>query len=208
MLLTFNLFYKAAFKIIQTFVTEKINRLMALLLFKWLTLSLLAFAAPTAGAGAGAKGPVAAEMRHPFYVSVTEISHNRQSQSLEITCKIFADDLEDILKKNYKTTVNLTAAAQQEQNDRLVNDYFTRHLALAADGRPVKLSFVGFEKDSESAYCYFEVPGIASLKKLDVSISILQDLTPEQINIMHVTVNGNRKSYKLNYPHKEASFAF
>lgn len=181
---------------------------MALLLYKWLTLSLLAFTAPAPGTSAGADAPAAAEVRHPFYVSVTEISHNRQSKSLEVTCKIFADDLEDILKKNYKTTVNLTAAAQQAQNDRLINDYFTRHLALATDGKPVKLSYVGFEKDSESAYCYFEVPNIAALQKLDVSISILQDLTPEQINIMHVTVNGNRKSYKLNYPHKQASFTF
>ena len=181
---------------------------MVPLLFKWLTLSLLAFGTPDPGESIAAGTPIAAEVRHPFYVSVTEIAHNPQSKSLEITCKIFADDLEDILKKNYKTTVNLTSAAQQEQNNRLVADYFTRHLALATDGRPVKLSFVGFEKDSESAYCYFEVSNIAALKKLDVSNSILQDLTSEQINIMHVTVNGSRKSYKLNFPNKQASFTF
>lgn len=155
-----------------------------------------------------ARPSTAAEVRHPFYVSVTEIAHNPQSKTLEITCKIFADDLEDILKKNYKTTVNLTSEAQHEQNNRLVSDYFTRHLALAADSKPVRLSFVGFEKESESAYCYFEVSGIAALKKLDVSNSILQDLTQEQINILHVTVNGSRKSYKLNFPHKQASFTF
>lgn len=181
---------------------------MALLLYKWLTLSLLALGAPSSTESVVASVPTATEVRHPFYVSVTEIAHNRQARSLEITCKIFADDLEDILKKNYKTTVDLTSEAQHEQNNRLVSDYFTRHLSLAADGRPVKLSYVGYEKDSESAYCYFEVTGIAALKKLDVSNSILQDLTPEQINIMHVTVNGSRKSYKLNFPHKLASFTF
>jgi hypothetical protein len=205
---TFNLFYKGAFKIIQTFVTEKRNRLMALLLYKWLTVSLLSFAAPAPVNLVATATPATAEMRHPFYVSVTEINHNRQAKSLEITCKIFADDLEDILKKNYKTTVDLNSKTQEEANNRLVSDYFSRHLSLSTDGKPVKLSYIGFEKDSESAYCYFEVSNIASLKKLDVSNSILQDLTPEQINIMHVTVNGSRKSYKLNAPHKEASFTF
>jgi hypothetical protein len=52
------------------------------------------------------------------------------------------------------------------------------------------------------------VTQLPSLKSLKVSNSILQDLTTEQINIMHVSVNGNRKSYKLDYPHKDASFTF
>lgn len=208
MRVTFNLFYKPAIKIIQTFVIEKINRLMALLLYKWLTVSLLLFTAPAPAAPPVNVPSASVEMRHPFYVSVTEINHNRQAKSLEVTCKIFADDLEDILKKNYKTPIDLASKAQQATTDRLVNDYFTHHLFLVADGKPVKLSYVGFEKESESAYCYFEVSNVASLKKLDVSNSILQDLTNEQINIMHVTVNGTRKSYKLNAPNKEASFTF
>jgi hypothetical protein len=181
---------------------------MALLLYKWLTASLLAFMAP-APLGSVAHTPVfPAELRHPFYVSVMEINHNRQTKSLEVTCKVFADDLEDILKKNYKTAVDLTSKPQQETINRLVNEYFTHHLSLAADGKPVKLSYIGFEKESESTYCYFEVPNVATVNKLDVTNSILQDLTPEQINIMHVTVNGNRKSYKLNASNKEASFTF
>ena len=181
---------------------------MALLLYKWLTVSLLAFTAPAPAVPVGGAPVPTAKARHPFYVSVTEINHNRQAKSIEITCKIFADDLEDVLKKNYKTTVDLGSQLQQAANNRLISNYFTSHLFLAADGKPVTLSYVGFEKDSESAYCYFEVPNIAAFKKLDVSNSILQDLTNEQINIMHVTVNGNRKSYKLNFPHKEASFTF
>ena len=208
MRVTFNLFYLAAFKIIQTFVTEKLNRLMALLLYKWLTLSLLTLSAPATFKPVPAEPVVATEVRHPFYVSVTEINHNRDTKSLEISCKVFAEDLEDILKKNYKTTVDLTVQSQQAQNNRLVSDYFTRHLALSIDGKPVRLSFVGFEKESESAFCYFEVPNVPALKTLQVSNTILQDLTTDEINIMHVTVNGSRKSYKLDYPHKDASFSF
>jgi hypothetical protein len=181
---------------------------MAILLYKWLTVSLLTLSAPSAIKSVPAEPLPATEVRHPFYVSVTEINHNRETKSLEITCKVFADDMEDILKKSYKTTVDLSAPGQQAQNNRLVSDYVTRHLDLAIDGKPAKLSFVGFEKDSESAYCYFEVPNVPTLKTLKVSNSILQDLNTEQINIMHVTVNGNRKSYKLDYPHKEAAFTF
>ena len=181
---------------------------MVVLLYKWLTVSLLTLSAPSVTKPVPAASALVTEVRHPFYVSVTEINHNRETKSLEISCKVFADDLEDILKKNYKTTVDLTAQSQQAQNNRLVSDYFTRHLGLSIDGKPVRLSYVGFEKESESAFCYFEVPNVPALKTLQVSNSILQDLTSEEINIMHVTVNGTRKSYKLDYPHKEASFSF
>jgi hypothetical protein len=116
--------------------------------------------------------------------------------------------MEGVLKQNYKTAVDLSNAAQQAQNDKLVADYIAKHLALSADGKALSLVYVGFEKDSESVFCYFEVKGIAAIKNLKLTSSILQDLTSDQINIMHVTVGGTRKSYKLDYPKKEASFSF
>jgi hypothetical protein len=145
---------------------------------------------------------------HPFYVSVTEIHHNQKEKSLEITCKVFIDDMEDALRKSYKTKVDFSNDELQIINNKLVADYFTKRLILSADGKPVKLNFIGYEKDSESVYCYFEVPNVVSVKKLDMINSILQDYIDSQINIVHVTFNGNRKSYKLDYPHKQVSFTF
>ncbi len=162
---------------------------MALLSFKWLLVSLVA-------------------LFHPFYVSVTEINHNAKDKTLEVSCKIFIDDMEDALKKNYAVSTDLSNEKQIAQNNRLINDYVSKHLSLIADGKAVKLQFVGFEKDKESVYCYFEVPHIATIKKIDLTNSLLQEMHQEQINIMHIVVNGARKSYKLDYPAKQASFSF
>ena len=70
------------------------------------------------------------------------------------------------------------------------------------------LSYIGFEKEKESAYCYFQAQNISSLKKIDIRNSILQDFTTDQINILHVTVNGKRQSTKLDYPNTSVSFSF
>ena len=40
---------------------------------------------------------------HPFHVSTTEINQNAKDKILEISCRIFTDDFESILEKNYKT---------------------------------------------------------------------------------------------------------
>jgi len=162
---------------------------MALLWVKWLATAMLSFF-------------------HPFYVSVTEINHNPKEQTLEVSCKMFAEDLEEILKKNYRTAIDLSSEKQQPQNEKMIQDYISKRLAIQANGKALKLNFIGFEKEAESVYCYFETEKVGAVKKLDVTDSILQDFSDKQINIIHVVVNNNRKSQKLDYPDKLASFSF
>lgn len=148
------------------------------------------------------------EKRHPFYVTVIEISHNAKDKNLEISCKIFADDLENTLKKNYKVSLDISHPKDQKQLDKMVNDYCTRHLQLKVDGKPVTLQYVGFEKEAESAWCYFQVPGIGSVKKLDATTDLLYEMYDSQISIMHASVGGVRKSLKLEYPATQMSFSW
>lgn len=145
---------------------------------------------------------------HPFYVSVTEVAHNASEKSLEVSCKFFADDFEHVLEKAYKIQLDITTEKDKASFDKFIPDYINKHLGIAADGKPVKLNYVGYEKDKESVYCYFEVTNQPSAKRLDVTNNLLYDLTPEQINIMHMTVNGKRQSSKLNYPDTKANFQF
>ena len=150
----------------------------------------------------------AASLLHPFYVSVTEVTQNSAAKSLEVSCKFFADDFEETLQNAYKTQLDITAEKERPTFDKLIPDYISRHLQLTADGKPVKLSYVGYEKDKESVYCYFEVLNLPSVKSLDVVNSLLHDFKPEQINIMHVIISGKRQSSKLDYPANKAGFTF
>jgi hypothetical protein len=145
---------------------------------------------------------------HPLYVSVTEINHNAAEKSLEISIKVFPDDLEQILEKNNKAQLDILAEKDKSRFDQYIPSYFDKNLLLTVDGKQVKLSYVGFEIEKESAYCYFEVKNIASVKKIDVTNSILYDFNDTEMNIMHVTVGGSRKSGKVNYPEKAANFSF
>lgn len=152
--------------------------------------------------------PVNVFASHPFYVSVTEMQYNAKTASLEISCKMFAEDFEDVLKQTYKTSVNLGNDKLQVQNNKWINDYILKHFSLTIDSKVAVLKFVGFEKEKESAYCYFEVLNVPAIKRMTVNNTILYDYKQEQINIMHIIVNGNRKSTKLNFPANEVSFIF
>jgi hypothetical protein len=175
---------------------------MVALMYQWFLLSFVGlFAAPTMKVGEGSAF-------HPFYVSVAEINYNAAEKNLEISCKIFADDFEAALKKNNKVAVDLASEKTKAANDAFIAAYVRQHLTIVADGKPLTLQYVGFEKEKEAAWCYFEVPLTAVPKKFDVHNSILHDFTNDQINLIHVNVGGKRQSTKLNFPDKAASFVF
>lgn len=176
---------------------------MVAFLYKWLFVSLWPiWLSPQMNAK-----NIAAQ-QHPFYISVTEINHNSKDQTLEISCKMFFDDLEQTLEHNYKTQLDITDAQQKSTTDKLIADYVKRHLAIVANNKPAALQYVGYEVDKESAYCYFQIGSVANVKKLTITNSLLYDFNTGQINIMHVIVNGHRQSTKLDYPKQQASFTF
>ena len=145
---------------------------------------------------------------HPFYISVTEINHNPKEKTLEVSCKMFADDFEKVINRNYKLQLDIGTLKDKTKYDHFISAYFTTHLGMSADGKNLKINYVGFEKEKESVYCYFQVVNLPYLKNLEITNSILHDLNENQINIIHVMVLGKRQSTKLDYPSINARFSF
>jgi len=170
---------------------------MAASLFKWLFASAFL---PFALAFATAK--------HPLYICVTQINHNAKDKTLEISCKMFTNDFESVLEKLTHSKVDLSDPAGKKSADKLIADYISRHLQLKVDGRPVVLQYAGNEKEADGTWSYFQVNNVPAVKRIDIVNSLLYDGFDQQINIMHVTVGGVRKSSRLNYPDTAVSFEF
>ncbi len=160
---------------------------MANSLFQWLMMSLFT-------------------VLHPLYISVIDINHNAKDKSLEISVRIFTDDFEGTLKKYNNTKIDLSHPADKAAADKLVSTYILNKLQIKADNKPLALHYVGFEQQQESIWAYFEVPAVNSVKKIEVTTSILYDYQEKQINIIHAKVNGTEKSFRLDNPKNYASF--
>ena len=145
---------------------------------------------------------------HPLYISVTEINHNTKDKILEVSCKIFTNDFEAVLEKMSGGRVDLSAAAAKAASDKLIDAYVEKHLRLKVDGKPVVLHFVGSEQENDGTWSYFQVNDVPAVKRVDAVDELLYDSFNQQINIMHVTVGGQRKSFRLDYPEAAAAFEF
>ncbi len=146
---------------------------------------------------------------HPIYVSVTEMELNSSQKTLEVSCKLFTDDFEKVLRAQTKAPVDLiNPGARKAAMDKLVNEYVQAHLKISADGNPLNLNYLGYEIIEEGVNSYFEVPNIDKLKNVAVFNNLLYEYSEQQMGLIHVTVSGNRKSTKLNYPETKASLSF
>ena len=143
---------------------------------------------------------------HPYYMSVTELEYKSADKEIQISSKIFIDDLEYALQEEYKTKVEILNAADQKKNEALLDKFFRKHLKLSVDGKPVSYQLIGFEREEEAIWTYLVVKNISKLKSATVFNDLLYNYRDDQINIIHFKNNNDRKSHRLTFPDKQVSF--
>lgn len=141
--------------------------------------------------------------KHPFHLSSTELNYNSKENTLELSCRVFTDDFEATLAKDFKIKADLSAESKHKIMDAYVKKYALANLGLKGNSKVLVLNYIGFEKDNEAIIIYLESEQIKGLKKLEMTNSILYDQFDDQSNIIHITNNGKRNSSKLDYPDKK-----
>ena len=149
-----------------------------------------------------AKKPAGTAM-HPLHVSTTDINFNAKDSQVEVICTIFTDDFELAIQKQFNTKTDLTRADMHTAMDMLVKNYVNNHLQLKAGAATLPLMYIGFEINREAVNVYLESAKIATPRKIEAEVTLLQNLYQDQLNIVHMTVNGTRKSTRLDAPDKK-----
>ena len=139
---------------------------------------------------------------HPYHVGSVEFNYNSKSKTFEITGKFFLDDLENALKEKYGAPVHFNDAKYNAQINEFLKQYCNDYLKLKADNKPLKINYIGFEEDSESVNIFLESEPVNTPKKVETAVSFLYNFFDDQMNIIHIIVNGKRQSERLNYPNR------
>lgn len=136
---------------------------------------------------------------HKFYLSVTNINYIAESDALQITSRIFTDDLEDLLKERYDLDANLGLENESPQADAYIERYLKRKFVLKLDEEVAAYNFIGKKYDNDVVIIYLEATevGFSALKSLSIENDVLTDLYEEQKNLVHVKWNGKKKSFVL-----------
>ena len=131
-----------------------------------------------------------------------EFNYNSKTSTFEITGRFFLDDMENALKKSYGGKAVFHDAASKSDLEKKIKNYGQEHLKLKVNNQFLALNFIGYEEDSEAVQIYWESAPVKNPKKVETAVSFLYNLFDDQINIIHVIVDGKRQSHKLNYPER------
>jgi hypothetical protein len=130
---------------------------------------------------------------------------------MEISCKLFTDDIEDALLKLNHSKVDLARSEENKFVRSQVLSYLHERLQIVINGTLCKTDLVGFETENDITWFYLEAKvnvNTASPVKMKISNSLLYDFLPDQTNIMQVTWNEEERTEKLVNPEREASLSF
>jgi hypothetical protein len=141
---------------------------------------------------------------HPFYISVTEIRSDAKQQTLNVSCRMFTDDLQEALFKLYGYKADLEK--QNVQHNAWLQKYIAERLQIKMAGSPVVFRLVGYENEEEATWCYLEASSFPGDGPAEVHDRLLYDFLPEQTNLVHFYRNGQRSSFKLVNPEERAFF--
>ncbi|QIA08409.1 DUF6702 family protein [Draconibacterium halophilum] len=135
---------------------------------------------------------------HPFYVSICQLNYNEQNQSLEISVKIFADDLLAGLSEEGHTKLYLGESRESEHADEYIYTYLKQNIRFKVNEKAVEPKFVGKEMEKDVVWTYLEIDDIVELNNIEVSCYLLTDVFSDQSNIIQVTKNGKMKNLLLS----------
>jgi len=134
---------------------------------------------------------------HKFYVGIFQVNYASDKKMVQITTRIFVDDLNNALEKKHKKKFYVGEKQVSETDVAAMTKYISDNFRLAVNGKPQVLDFRSYEMENNVVICYFRISGVASVKSLEVTNKVLFDLVTEQQNIIQTNINGSKQNLLL-----------
>ncbi len=136
---------------------------------------------------------------HKFYVSVTNVNYSEKDKALQITSRVFIDDLDKLLLERYDIKAKLNTDNESPLADEYLEKYLRSKFVVEVNGSTASYSYIGRKYDADVLIFYVEVPNIelSTLKSIQIENEILTDLFEDQQNIVHLKFGNDKKSFVL-----------
>ncbi|MDQ6472576.1 hypothetical protein RB619_18190 [Flavobacterium sp. LHD-80] len=132
---------------------------------------------------------------HKFYMGVFQVNYASEKKMIQITSRIFVDDLNKGLEKKYHKKTFVGTDKETPEDIELLKKYLAENFAIKVNGQSKAITFLSKEVESDDVLvCYSRIKDIEKFKTLEISNSILVDWNAEQQNITHISAFGTKKS--------------
>ncbi len=146
---------------------------------------------------------------HKLHLSNTKIVFDKRENTLQITMRCFADDIENVLNKNNNLVLELGNDRELEKSDELIKAYLSEKFKISINKSPIKWDYLGKEFEKDIVYFYLEINAVAAtISHIKVTNNVLLEEFDDQQNIIRLSLNDKKKTFVLknNDSTKELDF--
>lgn len=147
---------------------------------------------------------------HDFHTSLTEIQYNSKEKSLEVSIRIFTDDLETALTKfnnNQKVFLNGTTDNTNPLIEKYIQQYF---VILNPQKQKKPFTFIGKELEGDATWVYVEFQNCGDLQPNTYILqnTILLEIFDDQTNLVNFFYGKSKKTFLFNHRTKSADISW
>jgi hypothetical protein len=134
---------------------------------------------------------------HKFYVGMFQLKFVPQKKELQITTRIFIDDINLALEKKFQKKTFLGEPNETKEDEVLLQKYLAEKFKVKINNQSKNYIFLSKEIENNVVICYLKVKDISKINSLEVENSILMEVYAEQQNIIQFDNNGDKNSLLL-----------
>ncbi|PBJ11809.1 DUF6702 family protein [Flavobacterium sp. ACN6] len=132
---------------------------------------------------------------HKFYVGVFQVNYASEKKMLQITSRIFIDDLNNAMEKKYRKKTFVGTSKETQADIDLLKKYLSENFTIKVNGQAKTIAFLSKEVEADDVLvCYSRIKDVDKLKTLEISNTILVDWNAEQQNITHISAFDTKRS--------------
>tara|TARA_B100002019_G_scaffold146374_1_gene126135 strand:- start:87 stop:575 length:489 start_codon:yes stop_codon:yes gene_type:complete len=133
-------------------------------------------------------------LEHKYYVS-TSLFNFSEDSSLQITLRIFKDDLSNAISDTYLDQKTDDLNLIDELYFKQVDKYINSKISILIDDKKFEMDYLGLETKNDMYVCYLEIENLPIYTNMVISNKILFEIFDDQQNIIHVKRNDKRQSF-------------
>ena len=135
---------------------------------------------------------------HEYYVSSTEMVYVSKKKQIQLTTRIFIDDIEAFFNAESNTQILLYPDNEGEKIDRLVQDFFEHNFDLYFDKKEVDVRYLGRQYKEDQILIFAEANNVLPPSRFEIHNTILTTFREGQQNIIHVKTPTAKKSFLMD----------
>ena len=145
---------------------------------------------------------------HKYYVSTSLYNFNEDSNSLQITMKIFKDDFTNLINKKEGIELDKVEDLNSTKIKSKISKYLFSNLSLFFDNNEYKAVYLGAKEDTEMFTFFLEIENLPSYKLIKLKNTVLFEMFNKQQNIVHFKKGTKKRSFVLRKDKGFATFEF